>query len=88
METGIKQSKHTISIIDRHSVEINGIKSICALDNDYVSLDSILGKITIEGDGLEVLDLAGNTGCLKLSGNINGVYFEEGGEKKRKGLFG
>lgn len=82
------KEKQTVRIEDRRSVEIDGIRSISALDEEYIALEGNLGKIVIEGKNLEVLDLTRTTGRISLKGDITGVYYEAEKEKKRKGIFG
>ncbi len=82
------KEKQTVKIEDKRSVEIDGIRSISALDEEYIALEGNLGRIVIEGKKLEVLDLARATGRISLKGDITGVYYEAEKERRRKGIFG
>ena len=78
--------KHTsILIIERSSVTVDGVESVLGFDESYVALDTVAGKITVEGQGLKIENLSKESGEILITGRVNGVFYEE--EKSPKGFF-
>ena len=84
METNVK-TKIILTIGQSFSME--GVNDIRGFDDGYVSLDTVSGKITVEGSDLKIESLTKDGGCIFISGNVSGV-FVAGNNEKKKGLLG
>ena len=80
--------QHDIIIRSRGYVEICGVESVISFDDESVYLESTMGDILIEGEELKVGTLDTEKGIVKLTGKINGVYYNTTTPKPQKGLFG
>ena len=80
--------QHDILIKSRGMVEICGVESVISFDDESVCLESTLGELIIEGEDLSVGTLDTDRGIVKLSGKINGVYYNTSSPKPQKGFFG
>ena len=76
-------TKHTVIITERKRAEISGVSGILSFDESYISLDTSLGRLVIEGEGLRVEDLSRESGRINLVGDISAVYYEKKREKHR-----
>ena len=74
-----------LTVKDRKSVTLDGVKNVEGFDEGYVSLATNLGKVVIEGRGLKIESLTRENGVIFISGTINGVYYSE--EKNTRGVF-
>ena len=74
-----------IKIENKTSFVADGVLAVLTFDNDYLSLETVNGRLSVEGKDLKILDLSKECFKITVSGDITGVFFE--GEKKR-GLFG
>lgn len=84
-----EQSKqHDIIIKSRGNVEISGVESVISFDDESVCLESIMGELLIEGEELNVGTLDTDRGIVKLTGKINGIYYNTSSQKPQKGLWG
>lgn len=84
-----EQSKqHDILIKSRENVEISGVESVISFDDESVCLESIMGELLIEGEELNVGTLDTDRGIVKLTGKINGIYYNTSSQKTQKGLWG
>ena len=81
-----EKAKQNIFIFDRKRIEIDNVIGVCTFDEDYVSLESEFGRISIEGAGLMIDNLNKESKKISISGRINGVYYNDAKPKKR--LFG
>ena len=78
--------KSKLVIFDRSALTLNGVKNIEGFDESYVSLDTELGQLIIEGKGLKIGSLSADGGDISISGQINSLYFSD--KKSRKGIMG
>ena len=74
-----------LTVRDRQSVTLDGVKNVEGFDEGYVSLATNSGKVIIEGKGLKIESLTRDDGVIFISGRINGVYYSE--EKPERGFF-
>ncbi len=80
--------QHDILIKSRGCVEISGVESVISFDDEGVCLESVMGELLIEGEELNVGTLDTDKGIVKLTGKINGVYYNTASPKAQKGFFG
>ena len=78
------KSHQSVAINDRRSVRIDSVTNVSGFDEGYVSLDTEMGRIIVEGEGLKIMSLSKENGMIEISGRISGVYYS--GEKERRGL--
>ena len=80
-----EEIKHTrLCIKDKSRAEIDGVICIDSFDDDYVSLTTSEGSISIEGQGLKIESLIREGGDIEITGKIISVGFSE--KKKRSGF--
>ena len=78
--------RHTNLIVnEKKIVTLDGVENVEGFDQEFVSLKTVVGQITIEGDGLKIESLSKDNGEIRVSGNILGVYYSE--TKKNKNFF-
>ncbi|MBR7117219.1 MAG: YabP/YqfC family sporulation protein [Clostridia bacterium] len=83
-----KMKKEILNVTDRDSVEISGVDAILSFEDDYIDISTTLGKVSVEGSELKVLDLSKETCSLSVKGKIKAVLFSDISTKKKRGLFG
>lgn len=72
-----KVLKGTLTLKDRKSVTLDGVNNIVGFDDTYISLSTDLGRAVIEGHDLKVESLSKESGCIQISGHINGIFYSE-----------
>ncbi|MCQ2399387.1 MAG: YabP/YqfC family sporulation protein [Clostridia bacterium] len=87
MDKEIKTGHH-VSIKERKYLEVSGIDDVLSFDERSVVLSAKeMGIISLEGEGLRIIEMNSGTGEIKIDGRINGfVYVDK--DKKKSGLFG
>ncbi len=73
-------------VTNRGALSLNTVERILGFDTDYVSLECVVGKITVEGEGLAIENLSKDSGDLLITGKISAVLFSDEKANKR-GLF-
>ena len=64
-----------ITIIGKEEINIENHKVIIKFDDNFISLNSTIGRLTIEGTGLEILYIEEET--IIVSGTFNTIYYGE-----------
>ncbi len=78
---------HTAFLENRSQLVLEGIVEVVSFDEQSVVLNTSLGALTIDGEGLHILSLSLENGRVTVSGTINGMQYENGNEKVRRGFF-
>ena len=85
----ITNYNHTITINERKSITITGVKKIDSFDNEEFLLETTMGFIIIKGESLEIIKLDTYQGNVSIKGKINSLIYMENLNKKEKedGIF-
>lgn len=79
---------HIVSLNERKSIVITGVKKIESFDNEEFLLSTNLGAMLIKGEGLEMIKLDTLEGNVSIKGRINGLsYLEDNNHIKENNLF-
>ena len=76
-----------MTVTDRRTLVLNGVKNVESFDEEYVSLMTENGRVNVEGRELKIESLSKDGGNILIVGSISGVYYL-GDEPRQKGLFG
>ena len=82
-----KKKRHSLSLVSRGVLEIDGVEEVLGFDDERVSLRTGEGGLEVEGVGLKVETLDTESGIVKLSGRVNAMYYESDTETRRRGFF-
>ncbi len=80
-------SKGVVTLTDGKILTMNGVKDIAGFDEEYIILDTGLGRIGVEGKDMKIESLSSDGGDILIKGTINGFFRTENPERK-KGIFG
>lgn len=79
---------HIVSLNERKSIVITGVKKIESFDNEEFLLNTNLGAMLIKGENLEMIKLDTLEGNVSIKGRINGLnYLEDGMASKDSNIF-
>lgn len=83
MQEIISNDNQEISIKDRESIYISGVKKIISFDDESFLLETIFGPLEIKGANLEIIKLDTIQGLISIKGMINSLlYLNEEGKKE------
>ncbi|MGI6324855.1 MAG: sporulation protein YabP [Bacilli bacterium] len=78
----------TISINDRKSIVISGVKRIDSFNDEEFLLETTLGYMVVKGENLEIIKLDTYQGNVSIKGKFNNLgYIQETNKPKEEGLF-
>lgn len=76
---------HSISIAERKSIILTGVKKIESFDNEEFLMETTLGYLIIKGSELEIIKLDTYQGNVSIKGKIdNLMYLDNINGKKNK----
>lgn len=68
-----------IIIEGRKKLNISGVKKVSSFDDETILLDTQLGKLTVKGEELHIINFNTETGDLTATGQIHAaVYMSDG----------
>ncbi len=77
-------SSHSISLNERKSLVITGVKKIDSFDDLEFLLDTTMGYITIKGTDLEIVKLDTFQGNVTIKGRVDSINYADDKNKKDK----
>ena len=83
-----EQKVHDVILRTRKIAEINGVVKVNSFDEKEIQLESVMGEMIIEGEGMHVENLDTDKGIVLLSGRIDGIYYITNENSGSKGFWG
>ena len=78
---------HELFLKERAEMRITGVKEVDSFDETAVSLRTLKGDMTVEGQGLQISVLDVDRGVVVLGGRIDGIFYSTADGEERKGFF-
>jgi sporulation protein YabP len=72
---------------NREEISVDCVENIISFDGSEITLNTSLGTLVIEGEGLKVENLSKSDGRILITGEIMGIYYTNTHEKQNKGVF-
>ena len=72
---------HNITINERKSIVLTGIKKLNSFDDTEFFIDSVMGSILLKGENLELVNLDTYTGKLSIKGKFTSINYLDSGSK-------
>ena len=84
----INNYNHGITLVERKTLNISGVKKIENIDNEEFLMETTMGYLLIKGEDLELIKLDTMQGNVSIKGMINALdYVEETKTKENTGIF-
>lgn len=75
---------HTISIIERKSILITGVKKVDSFDKEEFLVETVMGYLVLKGEDLELVKLDTLAGSITIKGYVISFDYIEDNKKKEK----
>ena len=77
---------HTISIIERKSILITGVKKVDSFDKEEFLVETVMGYLVLKGEDLELVKLDTLQGSVTIKGFVTSFdYIDENNKKEKEG---
>ena len=87
-DSSINNFNHSISLLERKTLVITGVKKIDNFDKTHFILDTTMGYMVIKGEELELVKLDTFSDNVTIKGEINQLdYLVDEKKKKEDGIF-
>lgn len=80
----MNNSNHTLNLTERSSINITGVNKVENFDREDFLLETVMGYMSIKGEGLEMVKLDTIEGKVIIKGKINSITYLENIKKKDK----
>ena len=74
---------HKISLNNRLSGSMTGVREVISFDGGEIILDTEQGIMIVKGDDLHVTRLSLDKGEVEINGRIDGIMYTENDDKKK-----
>lgn len=79
------RSNQNIIIEDRKKLTLSGVKDVISFDDETLLLETVLGRLTVKGAGLHIVNFDTASGDLFAEGKIYAVVYTS--DEKNGGFF-
>lgn len=79
------RSNHNIIIEDRKKLTLSGVKDVISFDDETLLLETALGRLTVKGAGLHIVNFDTASGDLFVEGKIYAAVYTS--EERSGGFF-
>ena len=87
-DSGINNYSHSISLLEKKTLVITGVKKIDNFDKLHFILDTTMGYMVVKGEDLELIKLDTLAGNVTIKGTINNLdYVMDEVKKSEEGFF-
>lgn len=84
---GLNDNQHEIFSKNREGVKLSGVSDVESFDDKSVIMQTSLGRLAIDGEGLHISVLNIQSGQVEVDGRINGVFYIDESARTKRGLF-
>ncbi len=82
--SSINNYNHSVSLLERKTLVITGVKKIENFDTNHFLLETTMGFMIIKGEDLELIKLDTLAGHVTIKGSINSIDYIVDNSKKGK----
>lgn len=75
---------HSITIVERKSILVTGVKKIESFDDEEFLMETIMGYLILKGSDMELLKLDTLQGNVSIKGLLKSFAYVDDGIKKEK----
>lgn len=80
----ISNYNHGVSIVERKSIVVTGVKKIESFDDEEFLMDTVMGFLALKGEGLELLKLDTMQGNVSIKGLIKSFTYLDDTKRTEK----
>ena len=84
--SSLEQKKHNLTLSNRKHLSLDGVIDVKSFDDMLICLETNMGKMSIEGEGIRITKFLMNTGEMSVDGVINAIIYNDVNSDK-KGIF-
>lgn len=79
---------HRIELQNRKGLSVYGVEEVVSFDELSVVLNTVCGRMNVDGADLHILALDLERGEAAIEGRVDAIIYEDTQREKKKGFFG
>lgn len=79
--------EHELSLTQRGRLCVSGVVDVTSFDQDGAELETVLGRLSVEGSGLKLDMLDTESGSVEINGRIDAISYSDADTTEKKGIF-
>ena len=79
-------SESRVTLDDRKSIVVTGVKKIDSFNTTEFLMDTTLGNMSIKGNGLEIVKLDTYQGNVSIKGVIDSINYKDSQKQKEESI--
>ena len=79
-----EEKKSNLSLENRKKLTLTGVEEVISFDEEKIALNTVLGNLTIKGEGLKMNKLDVQNGDVIIIGKISSMIYSGKDVKKNK----
>jgi sporulation protein YabP len=76
-----EQMPHTLQMKQRRELTVTGVTEVVSFEDTAVLLQTVMGRLLIQGQQLQLKDFCLEGGQVAVEGSIGSFHYEDAGEK-------
>ena len=76
-----EQMPHSLQMKQRRELSVTGVTEVVSFEDTAVVLQTVMGRLLVQGQQLQLKDLSLEGGTVAVEGNIGSLIYEETREK-------
>ncbi|ADU50229.1 sporulation protein YabP [Thermaerobacter marianensis DSM 12885] len=77
------RGRHTLTLAGRERLDLDGVQRVENFDDHTVVLETVMGRLTIRGEGLHIHELNLEEGRLRMTGRVSLLAYEDSAQRRR-----
>jgi sporulation protein YabP len=81
-------NRHNLRLENRKKLILDGVRDVISFDDMYVVLDTVRGRLNVNGTNLHIQVLSLESGEVVVEGDVAELIYEDETNNTKKGFFG
>lgn len=77
------RGRHNLTLVGRERLELDGVQRVENFDDRTVVLDTVMGRLTVRGEGLHIHELNLEEGRLRMTGRVAQLAYDGSTPRRR-----
>lgn len=86
-EINSKAMSHTCILENRKKLTVSGVKDVGSFDEQCVTMETQLGRLTVRGENLHIQSLSTELGDTSVEGDIISIVYSDSSKPSGTGFF-
>ena len=80
-------NRHNLRLENRKKLILDGVRDVISFDDMYVVLDTVRGRLNVNGTNLHIQVLSLESGEVVVEGDVAELIYEDETNNTKKGFF-